>query len=145
MSDQYDDIDDFDDDFEDTDAVAEPADDLQAARARTRQRSKIPANAPRPQDRKPKKRKPAPRREAEGDEMVVIEFGGREYEVPADQDDWPILAVQAFSRQQHIDAIEHLLGPRQWAQFIVRHPKKRDFEAFSERIADEFGFGGAGN
>ncbi|MFD7045717.1 hypothetical protein [Rhodococcus jostii] len=93
-----------------------------------------------PQDHK----KPAAQREAEGDQTVLIEYGGLEFEILADQDDWPVLAIQAFSKRLGIDAIEHLLGPVQWARFVTRFPKKRQFDEFSEVIAAEFGFGSSG-
>lgn len=93
-----------------------------------------------PQDHK----KSAAQREAEGDEYVVIEYSGQEFKILADQDDWPVLAIQAFSKRLGIDAIEHLLGPQQWARFVTKFPKKRQFDEFSEVIAAEFGFGSSG-
>lgn len=106
-------------------------------------RSNAPAmdNAPEPQDHL----KSVAQREAEVDENVVIDFRGNEFTIPADQDDWPILAVQAFSNGRNIDAIQHLLGPRQWALYSAKFPKKRDFDEFAEAIAENFGFGTAGN
>lgn len=94
--------------------------------------------------------KSAPQREAEaveGDviEMVTLEFHGDKFKVPADQDDWPILAVQAFSKGLAIDGIEHILGRVQWARFIQKFPRKRQFGEFSDLIAEEFGFADAGN
>lgn len=96
-------------------------------------------NAPEPQDHK------APRREAEGAETVSLEFKGATYDIPADQEDWPLRAVQAFSKGMAIDGVEHLLGPRQWALFMKGNPTKRNFDEFSEQIAEEYGFGTAGN
>jgi len=98
------------------------------------------SNAPEPQDHK----SPA-QREADKTEFVNIEHGGRTFEIVADQDDWPLLAIQAFSKNLGIDAIEHLLGPRQWAMYLSTNPTRRDFNEFSEKIAEEFGFGTAGN
>ncbi|MGX6508288.1 hypothetical protein [Rhodococcus sp. SJ-2] len=97
-------------------------------------------NAPQPQDHK----SPA-RREAEGDENVTITFRGHDFIIPADQEDWPIIAVQAFSNGRNIDAIQHLLGPRQWAVYSTKFPKSRDFNEFAEVIAESFGFGNTGN
>ncbi|WP_051407148.1 hypothetical protein [Nocardia sp. CNY236] len=87
----------------------------------------------------------AAQREAEGIETVLCEFGGMTFEVPADPDDWPTVVHQAFARNAHIDAIEHLLGPQQWARFNHRFPKKRQFVEFSNLLAELLGFGTAGN
>lgn len=106
----------------------------------------IPENAPRPRDHMPKREgKAAPQREAEGDENVELNFRGTTFTVPADQEEWPILAVQAFANGRNIDAVQHLLGPRQWAVYVTKNGKKRDFDAFAELIADVFGFGAPGN
>lgn len=108
--------------------------------ARKTSAGRIPARAPRPQDHK----KSAAQREAEGDEYVVIEYEGEEFKILADQEEWPTVAVQAFSKQLMIDAIEHLLGPQQWARFITKFPKQRQFNDFGRVVAQEFGFGVVG-
>lgn len=114
-----------------------------ANRQERRSAGHIPPNAPRPQDRKAPK-KSAAQREAEPDEFLYIDFYGETFQVIADQEEWPILAAQAFSKRQSIDAIEHLLGPRQWALFVTRFPKTRQFNEFAELVAEEFGFGTSG-
>jgi hypothetical protein len=103
-----------------------------------------PDGAPIPEDYKPP-RKTAAQREAEGASTVVIEYGGEEFEIPASVDDWPIVAVQAAGKEQHIDAIEHLLGPKQWAVFLSKFPRKRNFDEFADLVAEEMGFNTAGN
>lgn len=152
----YDDADvDFDDERQDDEQLDdapggswEP--DLRAREQRPRGKGKkgkrrsgldIPANAPRPQDHK----KSAAQREADGDATVEIVFRGEKFRVAADMDDWHVLAVQAFSRGRNIDAIEMLLGPRQWARYLTKFSKKRDFDEFAELVAIRFGFGAAGN
>jgi hypothetical protein len=100
----------------------------------------VPARAPKPQDRK----KSAAQREAEGDEFVYIEYEGEEFKILADQDEWPTVAIQAFSNQKMIDAVEHLLGPQQWARFNVMFPKVKHFNEFGRVVAQEFGFGVVG-
>lgn len=92
-----------------------------------------------PQDRLPKK-KTAAQREAERDETVTIEFHGMEFELLADQDEWPIVAVQAFANGKNIDGIEQLMGPVQWAKFVSRFPKRRHFSEFADIFSVEFGF-----
>ncbi|QIS00992.1 hypothetical protein F5X71_00400 [Nocardia brasiliensis] len=99
-----------------------------------------PAGVKQPQDHKP----PA-QREADGDDEVTVEFRGESFTVPADTDDWPTLAHQALGSNRHIDGMEILLGPKQWPRLIRLCPKKRDFEEFSQMLADVMGFGTAGN
>lgn len=120
------------------------------AESKRRSGARVPSNAKRPKDRQPKRaaRRSAPQREAElepGD-VVVLEFRGRKFEIPADMDDWPTLAHQAFAKQLHYDALEYLLGPQQWAVLVtnVAHTR-RDFVRFSNMVAREFGFGTPGN
>lgn len=173
--DQYDDErdDDFADDGRDDDRAADDAEDAEDAdeddrpggswepemrknratrRAEAKRRSgtRVPANAKRPRDREPKRaprRSPAQREaEHETGNVVVLEFRGRKFEIPADMDDWPTLAHQAFAKQLHYDALEYLLGPQQWAILVtnVAHTR-RDFVRFSNMVAREFGFGTPGN
>lgn len=138
----------YDEDYEDED-VDPDINEPQVVRRRPANRRErrsaghIPPNAPRPQDRKAPK-KSAAQREAEADEFLYIDFYGETFQVIADQEEWPILAAQAFSKRQSIDAIEHLLGPRQWALFVTRFPKTRQFNEFAELVAEEFGFGTSG-
>lgn len=91
----------------------------------------------------------APQKEAESNvdefETTSLTFRGEKFIVPMDQDDWPILAVQAFSKGLAIDGIELLLGRLQWNRFVTKFPRKSAFSEFSDLIAEEFGFGGAGN
>lgn len=167
---QYDDTDtdgdEYDDDpADDTDGADEDDEDrpggswepemrknraTRRAEAKRRSGTRVPSNAKRPKDRQPKRaaRRPAAQREAEiepGD-VVVLEFRGRKFEIPADMDDWPTLAHQAFAKQLHYDALEYLLGPQQWAILVtnVAHTR-RDFVRFSNMVAREFGFGTPGN
>lgn len=105
-----------------------------------RKRAARPATPKQPSDHQ----KPAAQREAEGDPTVTIPYGGEKFVIPADQENWPILAVQAFAAMRNIDAIEHLLGPVQWARFVTFFPKRKQFNEFSDLIAVEFGFKSAG-
>ncbi|MGW6699642.1 hypothetical protein [Nocardia sp. NPDC055049] len=89
--------------------------------------------------------KAAAQREAEGVETMPIEFGGLSFTVPVDPDDWPTRVHQALGRNLHIDAIELLLGPVQWAKFNAKFPRKRDFVEFAEILGEQLGFGSAGN
>lgn len=124
--------------------MSDHEDQTETETARPRARRAVPSRplgAKRPQDRK----RSAAQREAEADETVTVEYEGYEFDIPADQDDWPILALQAFTKNLNIDGIEHLLGPRQWAVFVTNFTKMRDFNAFAEVVSAEFGFGSSGN
>lgn len=151
MSDQY--APDYDTDVDDYETAQTTAEDGSWGQDLERRKGKrkpnaprIPENAPRPRDHMPKREgKSAPQREAEDDETVDLNFRGTKFTVPADQEEWPILAVQAFANGRNIDAVQHLLGPRQWALYVTKFGKKRDFDAFAELIADVFGFGAPGN
>lgn len=96
--------------------------------------------APEPQDHKS-----AAQKEAEGAESVTVEYEGQKFVVPLDQDDWPILAIQAMSRNMHIDGVQHLLGAQQWARFVTLFPTRRHFNAFSVVLAEALGVDALGN
>lgn len=98
------------------------------------------SNAPDPQDHK----SPA-QREAEAIDTIELEFRGGKFTVPAHPDDFPVLASQAFSKNMNIDGIEHLLGPRQWALFLSKNPRKKDFDEFARQFFTSMGFGDEGN
>lgn len=87
----------------------------------------------------------APEVEASGDEMRTLEFRGEEFIVLADPDDWTTLCRQSFAHMRTIDGVELLLGPQQWSRLNAKFPKFRDFNALVKIIADEYGFGSAGN
>ncbi|MBF6326766.1 MULTISPECIES: hypothetical protein [Nocardia] len=109
-----------------------------------RRRGPRPEGAPEPRDYQAP-RKTAAQREAQGVETATITYKGAEFDIPASVDDWPTLAVQAMSKNHHIDAIEHALGPVQWNRFVSQFPLKRNFDEFAELIAQELGFTKAGN
>lgn len=103
----------------------------------------IPANAPKPQDRKPKKS--APQREAEGITTIEIEYDGEFYEIPADPADWPITASEALENKRVISAVRLMLGPQQWAKVARKGYRNRQFSEMFDLIANEGGFENAGN
>jgi len=99
------------------------------------------SNAPEPQDHKT----PAEKEAKSEDGMTTLDFHGQKFTVPSDQDDWPILAVQAMSKSMHIDGMQHLLGPVQWQKFVTLFPTRRQFNEFSKALAAELGFETLGN
>lgn len=97
----------------------------------------------------PIEQKPAAQREAEAEESsdtITLEFHGEKFTIPADMDnDWPILARQAFGRAQNIDAVELLLGPEQWERYVGKFPRGRELNEFVRLISKEMGLGTTGN
>jgi len=115
--------------------------------------SRIPPNAPRPQDRQ--QRQPtraereaadaARRRELEDEPDHVFTFRGFTFRFPKDEGLWPMEAIQAFSNDRHIDGVEHLLGPRQWARIKTMRLTLNDFGELSDVISAQAGFTSRGN
>ncbi|MGM5069823.1 hypothetical protein EU244_033915 [Rhodococcus qingshengii] len=150
----HDDFDDFDDtenldpaEHDDDVAAAEAA--LAAAKQRAAHRGggkknrknrrsggKIPANAPRPQDRRESK---AAQRDATGEKTFTLEFRGEDYTVPSNPEYWPTLAVQYLNVGRSADALELVLGSRQWAKFNRLNPLLRDFKEFAVQLGEEMG------
>ena len=141
IEDGYDSI----DAIEDIDDEPEPRRRERAPRNRARQAPRNMSRLPRPQDHRKPKRRPQAQREAEGDDEVAIEYRGRTYYVPADQDEWSIDAMEAFERNLMFAGVGALLGPRQWAEFKARHNNRKAFREFLDEVADVFGFETAGN
>lgn len=128
----HDDFDAFDNDDVDTEA-AEPKRKPAAKRAP----AKRPAARKTAANRAPKK--PAAQREAERDEVFVLEYNGTDYEVPADPEDWPTIAVQHLTANRAADALELILGPVQWATFNRENPRLRDFRQFAFELGRGMG------
>jgi hypothetical protein len=79
-------------------------------------------------------------REAAGEETITVRYQGLEFTVPAEQEDWPTEAVEAFQEGRHIQGTKILLGPAQWAVFNSRFPKLRQFGELTDVIARALGF-----
>ena len=114
-------------------------------------RPTIPANAPRPQDRKakasdePEEYPNAVMDEATGILMVTIHHDGMELTIPADPEDWPIQATLAFEDGKILNAIRALLSPREFNKVLAKNYRNKDFGKLYERLAKAGGFDNAGN
>ncbi|PPJ31912.1 hypothetical protein C5E45_33005 [Nocardia nova] len=106
--------------------------------------SRIPAHAPKPQDRKPPK-KTAAQREAEGIETAEVEFDDVIYSIPVDPVDWPLDATEAFEQGKAITAIRGLLGEKQWRVVRSKGYRNKDFNELFNLLAKAGGFSSAGN
>lgn len=102
--------------------------------------SRIPANAPRPQDRKPKKT-PAQKAaikalqaEAE-DGYVTVEQCGITLHIPVGGK-IPLAAVIAFEQDDNLRGTELLLGEEQWAAFLAAKPTLDDFVAIGKQLEE---------
>ena len=114
--------------------------------------SVIPANAPRPQDHKPKASEEpeddypaAVVDEATGILMVTIHHDGLDLSIPADPEDWPIMATRAFEQGKIITAIENLLSTREFAKLAAKNYRNKEFGKLYERLAKAGGFDNSGN
>lgn len=96
-------------------------------------------NAPKPQDHK----EPA-RHEADGDDVLTIEFHGTDFEIPV-PDDWTLDAVEAFSKGDPFTGLREILGTDQWATFKANFNRRKYLEEFSNLVGQELGFGTTGN
>lgn len=111
---------------------------------RPAKRTTIPANAPKPQDRKPPK-KTAAQREAEGIETVEVEYDGEFYEIPADPIDWKVSTTEAFEQGKIVTAIRGLVGREQWAILAGKGYRNRQFRELFDLLAEAGGFEQSGN
>ena len=114
--------------------------------------SVIPDHAPRPQDRKakasdePEEEYPnAVVDEATGIPMVSITHDGLTLAIPADPEDWPILATRAFEQGKIITAIENLLSARDFGRLVAKNYRNKQFGKLYERLAKAGGFDTSGN
>ena len=113
--------------------------------------SVIPAHAPRPTDRKAKASEAdeeyptAVMDEATGILMVTIRHDGLDLSIPADPEDWPIMATRAFEQGKIITAIENLLSTREFSEVAAKGYRNKDFGKLYERLARAGGFDNSGN
>lgn len=102
----------------------------------TAPRKRVPANAPKPQDRKPKKSAEA--RQAEADGFATIEQCGVTLQIPFGEK-VPLEAYIAFKNGDELGGTELLLGPDQWAAFLEKKPTVGDFAEVGEKLTDLLG------
>ncbi|WP_292980972.1 adenylosuccinate synthase [Mycobacterium sp.] len=102
--------------------------------------SRIPANAPKPQDRNPKKT-PAQKAavkalqaEAE-DGYVTVEQCGVVLRIPV-AGKIPLAAVIEFEQDNNLRGTELLLGEEQWKAFLAANPTLDDFEAMGKQLEE---------
>lgn len=117
--------------------------------------SRIPENAPRPQDRKPKASAAQEDNEFRPSEPVMNEalgilvvkcyHDGMELELPADPEDWPILATRAFENGKIISAVENILSTEDFNKVLQKRYRNKDFGKLYEKLAQAGGFETSGN
>ncbi|MGF7125011.1 hypothetical protein [Rhodococcus sp. BE178] len=127
--------------------------ELRAEEAERTAARRIPANAPRPQDRKPKKpkkpKKLAQQAEVEDVEIIVTAFGD-EFRIrrSALQDNWQFFAASAVGNIPGM--LVQVLGQQGFVTFCQRAMEagKKPTEAAREMwdlVGEELGTGGSGN
>lgn len=102
----------------------------------TTPRKRVPATAPKPQDRNPKKSAEA--RQAEADGFVAIEQCGVTLKIPI-AGKVPLKAYMAFKNNDELRGTELLLGEKQWAAFLEKNPTVDDFAEIGEKLTDLMG------
>ncbi len=123
----YDDVEVIDAEYEDDEEDAPP-----------RKVSRIPANAPRPQDHKPKKkRKKAAHAEAV-DGYLSLTVAGVDLKVPI-KGKMPVKSAIAFANGDEFGGTSELLGLEQWERFLDVNPTLDDYRELSEAIAEAVG------
>lgn len=111
-------------------------------------RPERPAPRPVPQDHRPaaEEEHPTPvMDEATGILMVTIHHDGLDLSIPADPEDWPIMATRAFEQGKIITAIENLLSTREFAKLAAKNYRNKQFGKLYERLAKAGGFDTSGN
>lgn len=114
------------------------------------------SRAPKPKDRQPKKAtaKPAVQREAEAEnstdvaehiDMIEVPYDGETYTIPADPQDWPIMATRAFEKGHMVSAIEELVGGVQFNRMARKGYRNRHFAEIYDAFAEVGGFKTSGN
>jgi hypothetical protein len=102
--------------------------------------SRIPANAPKPQDHKPKKT-PAQKAAAKalqaeaGDGYVTVEQCGVELRIPI-AGKVPLAAYIAFDKGDELGGTELLLGAEQWKAFLEKNPTLDDFAEVGRQLEE---------
>jgi|GEM_PF-1716661 len=92
----------------------------------------IPASVRMPEDHKP-----AAQAEAEGEETVTIDHGGKKYTLPATPDDWPVKVSREFEAERPINASSLLL---ERAGYDVEEMTNRTLGAIFEAYGKAAGF-----
>lgn len=100
--------------------------------------SRIPANAPKPQDRKPRtapaQKAAAKALEAEAvDGYVTVEQCGVTLRIPI-AGKVPLAAYIAFDKGDELGGTELLLGPEQWKAFLEKDPTLDDFAEVGKQL-----------
>ena len=86
----------------------------------------------------------AARREAQGDGFK-FKWGGKAYECPPARE-WPMTVTGLLSEGKLADALEEILGSKQYATFMAKSPSMGDVEDLMGALAKFSGVGDdAGN
>jgi hypothetical protein len=102
--------------------------------------SRIPANAPKPQDRKsrqtPAQKAAAKARQAEATTgFVTVEVLGMTLRVPIG-DNVPLAALIAFEKEDELGGTELMIGPEQWKAFLEKNPTIGDFNEVGRQLEE---------
>ena len=89
--------------------------------------------------------KPAAQIEAEGAPTAEITWRKHTFTIGSDPDDYSVETVLAFENGHNVTALQELLGPKQWAEFMRGKPVRRDVVDLFDTMNKALGFGDSGN
>ncbi|AZV00743.1 tail assembly chaperone [Gordonia phage Kiko] len=86
----------------------------------------------------------ARQREAQDLEFVTVVQNGVTIEVPADQGQWPLAAMEFLMTGRTVAGVRMLVGDEQWNELIASGAKVCDASEIFDKVAVELGLGSAG-
>ncbi|QLF83993.1 tail assembly chaperone [Gordonia phage Upyo] len=124
--------------------------DVPDAPAQPPRRPEPPRRRPEPQDHKVKADvfddDPVPVwNEAVGIMEIKVRHNGLELTIPADPEDWPIMATRAFETGRIVTAIENLLSAKDFQKLVSKNYRNKEFGVLYEKLAKAGGFESPGN
>lgn len=102
--------------------------------------SRLPDNAPEPQDHKPKRtpeqKAAAKALQAEAEDgYITVEQCGMTLRIPI-AGKVPLAAYEAFDEGKELKGTKLLFGEEQWAEFLTKNPTLDDFAEVGKKMGD---------
>lgn len=74
--------------------------------------------------------------EAEATNSTLRQFScdGETYTVEGEVEEWDLQVMKAYEDGKMITVAEELLGPKQWAKFMAKRPKNKNFTELTEKM-----------
>ncbi len=68
---------------------------------------------------------------------IALEFRGQVFEVPKRRGRWPVEAVLQFGRGNRMQAINAMLGGKEWSRLVAVAPTADDFNEFADQAVTQ--------